>query len=109
MSDEQTYTPPGATDQPFVDPLDGLMSGAYRARADGAPDDEPDHLVVYLRAPDGDRRHEYRGQAAICGRPVSLVPKLEQVGPTCEFCLTDAEQAFRRGRAALAAGGEEDR
>lgn len=102
MQTDRPLTPVDMAEQPWEDPLDGLLSGTYRARpADAGPDD-PDHLVVYIRGSGGDPHSEYRGPTAVCGREVPLRPRPERVGDTCEYCVTGVARAFREAREAIA-------
>lgn len=99
MSDRQ-LTPIEIAEQPWEDPLDGLLSGTYRAPAD-VPDGV-DHLVVYIRGAGGNSNNEYRGARAICGKAVRLWPKLERIGDSCDICVRGISRAFREARAAMA-------
>jgi hypothetical protein len=103
MTQDRPPTPVEIAEAPYRDPLDGLLSGAYCARAADALEGESDHLVVYIRGSGGDPTAEYRAETAACGAAVVLEPKLTRLSPsTCTFCLAALAGAFRAARLAIA-------
>jgi hypothetical protein len=94
-------TPSQVREQPWADPLDGLLSGTYAVRTEDDP--ETDHLVVYIRGHNGDPQAEYRGESTICGVDAPLWP-VSRVGNTCTSCMAGVADAFRWAREALNLG-----
>lgn len=95
-----------AFEQPWSDPFDGTICGLYRRYAD----DElqgPDHLVVYMRRPEGAPPAEFRGPTTVCGRPYGAKePPPDVRGTICSFCMDGVGQAFLAGFATLSASPE---
>lgn len=97
----EELTPVEVSEQPWIDPWDGLLSGTYRLRVPNQPPDTDDHLVVYLRGIAGDSAREYRAPTTICGLSLEGAARPDRVTSACSACMDGVPRAFEQARAAL--------
>jgi hypothetical protein len=94
----EELTPVEISEAPWLDPWDGLWSGAYRVRLPHQPAKTADHLVVYLRRRADDPTDAYTAPTTVCGEDLEGAVRPRRITGDCRACVDGVVAAFQRAR-----------